>query len=60
MEDNKHAYHQATIIEMEGKIHDTFFSILIDPRYNYSYISPSLVDKCCLNKEVHANFGWCI
>lgn len=35
---------------------DQIVSILIDPESNYSYISPKLVDKCFLNKEVHAKY----
>jgi len=44
---------------MEGKLCDQVVSILIDPRSNYSYISPNLVDKCYLNKEVHAE-SWLV
>lgn len=52
--DYRQVDHQTSIIEMEGKLCDQVISILIDFRSNYSYISPDLVDKCCLNKEVHA------
>lgn len=52
--DNRQAYHQASIIDMEGNLHDQRVSILIDHGSNYMYINPDLVDKCCLNKEVHA------
>ena len=38
----------------DGKLCDQVVSILNDPRFNYSYISPNLVDKCGLRKEVHA------
>ena len=48
--DNRQAQHQATMVEMEGKIFDKFVSILIDLGYKYSYISLDLVEKCCLNK----------
>ena len=41
------------MIEMEGNICYQVVSILFDIGSNYSYISPNLVDKCCLNKEVH-------
>ena len=54
MLDNRQVNHQASLIEMDGKLCDQFFSILIDPGYNYSYVSPDLVDKCGFNKEVHA------
>ena len=48
--DNIHADHQASIIEMYGKLCDKVFSILIDLGSNYSYVNPNLVDKCGLNK----------
>ena len=54
MLDKRHANHQASIIEMEGKLCDQVISILIDTRYNYSYVSPDLVEKCGLSKELHA------
>ena len=54
--DNMHTNHQATIIEMEGKICDQYICILIEPRSNYSYVSPELVDKCGLNKEVQVEY----
>ena len=54
--DNKQAEHEASIIEMEGKLCDQVISILIDPRSNYSYVSPNLVDKCGLSKELHVEY----
>ena len=48
--DSRQVDHQASIIEMDGKICDQVVSILIDPGYNYSYINPNLVDKCGLIK----------
>eukprot|EP00253_Pinus_taeda_P030183 PITA_30183 len=39
---------------MESKLCDQVVSILIDPISNYSYVSLDLMDKCVLNKEVHA------
>ena len=41
---------------MGGKLCDQVVSILIDLRSNYSYVSPDLVDKCGLNKEVHVEY----
>ena len=52
--DNKQEDHQASIIDMDGKHCDQVVSILIDTGFNYSYVSPDLVDKCGLNKEIHA------
>jgi len=40
--------HQASIVEMDGKIFDQVVSILIDPKFNYSYINPDVVQ----------NLGW--
>jgi len=57
--DNRQADHQASIIEMDGKLCYQVVSILIDPRSNYSYVSPGLVDKCGLNKEVHVE-SWLV
>lgn len=48
--DNRKFDHQASIIMMEGKLCDQVFPISIDPRSNYSYVSPNLVDKRGLNK----------
>jgi len=52
--DNKQAEYHASIIEKEGKLCDQVISILIDPRSNYSNVSPDLVDKCGLSKDLHA------
>ena len=54
--DNRKEDHHVSIMEMDGKLCDLFFSILIDPKYNYSYVNHDLVDKCGLNKEVHAEY----
>ena len=48
--DNRQVDHETSIIEMDGRLCDQFFSILIDPGSNYSYISPDLVDKWSLRK----------
>lgn len=57
--DNRQIDHQTSIINMESNLYVQLVSILIDPRSNYSYISLDLVDKCCLNKEVH-NDSWLV
>ena len=57
--DNRQAEHQEFIIEMEDKLCDQVISILIDPRYNYSYASPDLVDKCGLSNEFHVE-SWLV
>ena len=38
---------------MDRKLCDQFISILIDPGSNYSYVSPKLVDKYGLSKELY-------
>lgn len=50
---NRLADHKESFIKIEGKLHKKFISILIDPGSNYSCISPELVDKCGLGKELH-------
>jgi len=46
-------------MEMNIKLFDQVVSILIDPRSNYSYVILDLLDKCGLNKEVHAR-SWLV
>ena len=41
---------------MDGKICDQVISIFIDPGSNYNYVSPDLVDKCGLSKELHGEY----
>ena len=48
--DNMQEDHQASIIEMDGKLCDQVVSILIDLVSNYSYINLDLMDKCGLRK----------
>ena len=57
--DNKKEDHQASIIEMDGKLCDQFVFILIDPGSNYSFVNLDLVDKCGLNKEMHVE-SWLV
>jgi hypothetical protein len=42
--DGRQAYHQSTIVEAEGKIHDNHISILIDPGASLSYVTLGLVE----------------
>ena len=58
MLDNRQQNHQAFIIEMDYKLFDQVVSIFIHPGSNYSHVNPDLVDKCGLNKELHAE-SWC-
>ena len=44
---------------MDGKICDQVISILIERGSNYNYVSPNLVDKFGLNKELHAE-SWLV
>jgi hypothetical protein len=45
--------HQASVVEIEGKLSNHSVSILIDPGSNLSYISPQIVEACVLQKEKH-------
>jgi len=47
---NRQVDHRESIIDMDGKICDKVVDILIDPKYNYSYVNPDLVDKCGFDK----------
>lgn len=51
--DNRQEDHQVSIIDMDDMLCDQFISILIDPRPNYSYLNPAMVDNSSLGKEVH-------
>ena len=51
--DSRHAYHQDNMVEIEGKILNTYISILIDPGAFHSYVSPKIVDVCKLGKVKH-------
>jgi len=44
---------------MNGNLCDQVISILIDLGSNCSYVSPNLVDKCGLSKELHAE-SWLV
>ena len=47
--------HQSTMMEVEGKILNTFVSILIDLGDSLSYIAPKIVEKDKLAKEKQKN-----
>ena len=47
------ADHQATMLEIEGKVSNTSISTLIDPGACRSYVSPKIVDVCKLDKVKH-------
>ena len=41
------------MVKIEGKILNTYISILIDPSACRSYVSPKIVDECQLGKVKH-------
>ena len=41
------------MVDIEGKILNTYISILIDSGACWSYVSPKIVDVCKLGKEKH-------
>ena len=51
--DGRQADHQATMVEIEGKILNTSISILIDLGAFWSYVLPKIVDDCKLGKVKH-------
>jgi len=57
--DNRQADHQATVVEVGGKIAMQHVSILIDPRSSHSYIHPKIVGSCSLEKSNHGK-SWLV
>ena len=51
--DDRQVNHQATVVEIEGKVSNTSISILINLGACRSYVSPKIVEMCKLNKEKH-------
>ena len=51
--------HQSTVVEVEGNIAEQSTSILIDPRYTHSYISPIIVEICAFKKTKHSK-SWLV
>ena len=48
--DGRQEDHQATMVEIEGKILNTSISILIDLGACRSYVAPKIIDICKLGK----------
>jgi hypothetical protein len=57
--DKKQVDHQASVVEMEGMISNHHVSILIEPSYNLSYVSPQTIEKYKLQLEKHVN-SWLV
>jgi hypothetical protein len=51
--DGRQADHQSSVVEVEGKIHETRISVLIDPGATLSYITPDVVESNKLKKQKH-------
>ena len=51
--DGRQVDHHTTIVEIEGNILETSFSILIDPDAFQSYVAPKIVDLSNLGKVKH-------
>jgi len=48
---DRHAKHQSTMLEIEGKIFGKTVSVLIKTGFSFSYIFPYVIGKCPLKKE---------
>ena len=62
--DKRHVEDWESIIEIDGELCGQVIYILIDPGYNYMYVSLDLMDMYGLSKELHAKswlvkFGTC-
>ena len=58
LEDLK-AYHQSTMVEVEGKISKQSINILIDLGSTHDFISPKVVEICAFNKTKN-NKSWLV
>ena len=54
--EDRHEYHQSTVVEVAGKIVEKFVSILIDPSSTHSYITPRVVENCAFKKVKHRKY----
>ena len=45
--------HQSTMVEVAGKIVEQSVSILIDPGFTHSYMTPRVVDVCSFKNLKH-------
>ena len=45
--------HQSMVVEVEGKIAEQSFFVLIDPGSTHSYITPRVVEICAFKKLKH-------
>ena len=52
------AYHQTSIVEIEGMIKDKPISIFNDIGASLSYVSPRIVEMCKLSQEKLEKLGW--
>ena len=57
--DNRQAYYQSHMIEVEGKIDNHPIVILIDSEASHSYIDPKLVERFKFKKYKHEN-SWLV
>ena len=57
--EDRESGHQFTMLEVEGKISNTFISILIDLGASLIYIAPRVLEKCKLSKEKQKN-AWLV
>ena len=55
-----HAYHhQSIVVEVTGNIGKQSISVLIDPGYTHSYITPRVVEVCAFKKLKHSK-SWLV
>ena len=51
--------HQSTVTEVAGKIDEQSISVLNDPGFTHSYITPRVVEICAFKKLKH-NKSWLV
>ena len=57
--EDRHAYHQSTMLEGDSKILNKHVSILIDSGASLSYIAPRVVEKCKILRE-NKKYAWLV
>ena len=51
--------HRSTMLQVEGKIVEKSYFVLIEPRSTHSYITPRVVEMCAFKKLKHSN-SWLV
>lgn len=56
-QEDQQAYHQATMVQVEGKIAKQSIIVLIDPGSSHNYATPRILNIVTLRKRSTSNLG---